>query len=165
MRFVAVVAAAALVGLLGVSVAAAGGNASNAKLCQKGGWQTAQTDSGGSLASNDQCTSYAAQGGALFAPELVLTPGPCLSISFGGVINGPFAQVHFDASGFHPNTSISFQIPSQAFPLPVAVTTDANGSASLPGWVLYDPGSAAGMTAFDADGVHTSLSFTAASCP
>jgi hypothetical protein len=138
------------------SALAGGGNSANAKLCQKNGWQTAQSDEGGSFSSNDDCTAYAAGGGTLFTPALVHTQDGCLTVND----NGPFALVHFDVTGFHPTSSISFFLPGETFPLPVAVTTDATGSASLPGFVLYDPGPAA-ITAIDAEGVHATVNFTA----
>ena len=156
----AVVATVLAASAMGVATASAGGNSANAKLCQKDGWQAAQNDNGGTFNSNDSCTSYAAEGGAVFAPALAVTPSGCLTVIFGDIVNGPFAQEHFDATGFHPSSSISFFLPGETFPLPVQVTTDANGSASLPGFVLYDPGPEA-MTAVDADGVHATVSFTA----
>jgi hypothetical protein len=60
--------------MLGVGASAAfagGGNSANAKLCQKTGWQSAETASGGTFASSEDCTSYAAEGGELFMPSIV----------------------------------------------------------------------------------------------
>ena len=54
---------------------AGGGNSANAKKCQKGGWQTLVTSTGASFASEEECTSYAARGGAL----LPASSGPCLN--------------------------------------------------------------------------------------
>jgi hypothetical protein len=149
---------ATLLGVCTVATApagAGGGNSPNAKLCQKDGWRTAQTDNGSGFASNDECTSIAASGGVLFAPALVVTPGGCFG--FDGSV---FVFDHFTASGFHANSNLSFFLPGQQYPLPVTVVTDANGSAELPGYVLYDAGPAA-MTAVDAQGVHATISFTA----
>ena len=50
---------------------AGGGNSANAKLCQKGGWQTLVRADGSPFASQGDCVSYAAQGGTL-APKLTL---------------------------------------------------------------------------------------------
>src|SRR5262245_1573267 len=51
---------------VGVATAnAGGGNSADAKLCQKGGWQSLFTATGGSFASEEACVSYAAQGGTL----------------------------------------------------------------------------------------------------
>jgi hypothetical protein len=62
-----VLLATALVGLSQAAVASAapGGNSANAKLCQKGGWQTLTRSDGSSFANQDACVSYAAQGGTL----------------------------------------------------------------------------------------------------
>jgi hypothetical protein len=46
-------------------VAAPGGNAANAKKCQKGGYTSYVRSDGTSFASQDECTSYAAGGGTL----------------------------------------------------------------------------------------------------
>ena len=45
-----------------------GPNNTNAKQCQKGGWESLTTDTGGSFANEQACVSYAAQGGALVNP-------------------------------------------------------------------------------------------------
>jgi hypothetical protein len=71
--------AAALAGLLLVALAASGtavaGNSTAAKKCQKNGWQTLVTSTGTSFASEEACTSYAAQGGVL----LPASQAPCLN--------------------------------------------------------------------------------------
>jgi hypothetical protein len=46
---------------------AGGGNSANAKLCQKGGWQNLMSSNAAQFTSEDQCTSYGAQGGAIYA--------------------------------------------------------------------------------------------------
>jgi len=155
-RLLAALSAALLAGALAaVPAGASGGNSANAKLCQKGGWQTAQSNNGSGFASNDDCTSYAASGGVLFAPALSVTSGGC--VGFNGTV---FAFEHFTATGFHTNSNLSFFLPGQQYPLPVDVLTDVTGSGELPGYVLYDPGPAA-ITAVDAQGVHATISFTA----
>jgi hypothetical protein len=148
--------------MLGVGASAAfagGGNSASAKLCQKTGWQSAQTGSGGAFASSEDCTSYAAEGGELFMPSLVQHLSSCFT--FNG--NGPFAIYTFNLSGFHPNSDVTFRLPNNPVPFPgVALTTDATGSASNPNvGVLYDPGSAAGFVATDAQGVHVEVDFIA----
>jgi hypothetical protein len=71
--------AAALAGLLLVALAASGtavaGNSTAAKKCQKNGWQTLVTSTGTTFASEEACTSYAAQGGVL----LPASQAPCLN--------------------------------------------------------------------------------------
>jgi hypothetical protein len=63
------VAALSLGLVVGVaSSASAAGNAANAKLCQKGGWQTLAPDTHSDhFQSEEQCVAYGAGGG---------TPGP-----------------------------------------------------------------------------------------
>jgi hypothetical protein len=52
--------------VVGVSAAAAatGGSSANAKLCQNGGWRDLVTSTGAAFASEGDCFSYAAHGGA-----------------------------------------------------------------------------------------------------
>jgi len=151
----ALLTAIALAAVGAASALAGGGNSTNAKLCQKNGWQVVQSDNGGTFTSNDDCTAQAAEGAGVFAPALVATQNGCFTIND----NGPFALEHFDASGFHSNSDISFYPPGSQYPFPVQVTTDANGSASLPGYVLENPG-AGSLTAIDAQGVHATVNFT-----
>jgi hypothetical protein len=49
------------------ALAANGGNSDNAKLCQKGGWQTLMDSSANQFANEGGCVSYGAQGGAIYA--------------------------------------------------------------------------------------------------
>jgi hypothetical protein len=46
---------------------AGGGNSANAKLCQKGGWQTLMDSSANTFANQDECVGYGAHGGAIYA--------------------------------------------------------------------------------------------------
>ena len=50
------------------SAFAGGGNSANAKLCQKGGWETWVRADQTTFANQGACVSYAAQGGILTAP-------------------------------------------------------------------------------------------------
>jgi hypothetical protein len=146
--------------IVGVSAAfAGGGNSANAKLCQKTGWQSLETGSGGAFSSSEDCASYAAQGGELFQPSVVQHFEGCLSVNG----TGPFAFYTFSLSGFHPNSDVTFRLPGSPVPFPgVALTTDATGSASNPNVaVLYDSGTASGLVATDAQGVHAEVDFTA----
>lgn len=62
------VAACAALSLAGVAApvsAAAGGNSTNAKTCQKGGWQRLYRLGGSTFANQGECVSYGAQGGAI----------------------------------------------------------------------------------------------------
>jgi hypothetical protein len=157
--------AVATFGVVGVSGAVAGGgNSANAKLCQKSGWQSVQTDTGGVFADAEACTSYAANGGMLFSPALSPSFLNCLGLGFDGQITY-YAFYSFSLSGFHPNSLVTFRLPGSPYPFPgFTVTTDANGSAVSPGAVVYQPGAPAGLEATDAQGVHASVEFTAASC-
>jgi len=65
----------AAVSVSGTALAAGGGNAVNAKNCQKNGWQKLVTSGGTSFASEEECTSYAARGGTL----LPASEAPCLN--------------------------------------------------------------------------------------
>jgi hypothetical protein len=58
---------------------------------------------------------------------------------------------------------VTFRLPNNPVPFPgVALTTDATGSASNPNvGVLYDLGSATGLVATDAQGVHAEVDFIA----
>ena len=65
LALVALVASALV--FAGGALAAKGGNAANAKLCQKGGWQTLMDSSAAAFANEDQCVAVGAKGGALYA--------------------------------------------------------------------------------------------------
>jgi len=71
--------AALVAGLALVAFAASGtalaGNSTNAKQCQKNGWQSLVTSGGTSFASEEACTAYAARGGVLFTSS----SAPCLN--------------------------------------------------------------------------------------
>ena len=77
----------------GPASAKGGGNSANAKLCQKGGWQSLFTATGGTFASQDECVSYGAQGGT------ILTAPPNLWQAACETNGGTFSQVPFGASG------------------------------------------------------------------
>lgn len=63
LALLAAVTATALIVGVSAAGAAKGGNSENAKLCQKGGWQDLVGSQGQSFASEEECVSYAAQGG------------------------------------------------------------------------------------------------------
>ena len=134
---------------------AGGGNSAGAKQCQKSAWQSLQTDNGTTFADEEACTSYTAQGGVLFSPTVVPNLQYCL------LFNGTLIALYgFTASGFHANSTVSFQ----RLPDPYVVaraTTDANGVAIFPGALVLDPFAPAGMTATDAQGTHAGVEFTA----
>jgi hypothetical protein len=72
----ATVVCAAIALTAGLATATAGGgNSTNAKQCQKDGWQTLVTSTGATFTSEDQCTSYAARGGVVYPAS----QAPCLN--------------------------------------------------------------------------------------
>ena len=154
MKFRLVLLAFTLVVALGVgpSVAlAGGGNSAAAKLCQKDGWQTLQSSSGGTLSSQSACVSYAANGAALFAPRLTATDSGCQVPGLEG-----FDVWTTSATGFTPNSTgvITFDgifIPHN-FPI------DGSGSATLL-FASEQGGLRHSETFTDANGVSASVTF------
>ena len=65
---------------------AAGGNSTNAKACQKGGWQNFVRTDGTTFSSETACVSYAAKGGTLTTPK---TASQVDCESLGGTFTGP----------------------------------------------------------------------------
>ena len=134
---------------------AGGGNSGGAKQCQKSGWQGLQTDSGGTFAEEEACTSYTAQDGVLFSPAVAPNLQYCL------LFNGTLIALYgFTASGFHANSVVIFQRLPDPYVIGTA-TTDPNGVAAFPGALVLDPYGPASMTATDAQGMHASVEFTA----
>jgi hypothetical protein len=71
-------AVAALCLSVGVSIATAGGgNSANAQLCQKGGWSTLRTSTGGAFKNPGDCVSYAAQGGVFGTTQTSCNGSTC----------------------------------------------------------------------------------------
>jgi hypothetical protein len=62
-----VLALVAALAITGSALAGNGGNSANAKLCQKGGWQTLMDSSANAFANQDECVGYGAHGGAIYA--------------------------------------------------------------------------------------------------
>lgn len=69
--------------------AVGGGNSPNAKLCQKNGWLGLVSSTGDSFASEEECVSYAAQGGTLYRPQ---------TITFGALAGKTFGDADFSVS-------------------------------------------------------------------
>jgi hypothetical protein len=85
---------AAIVSTLAVTggaLAAKGGNSTNAKLCQKGNWQELMDSSATSFSSQDECVSYGAEGGAIYA---------LARIEVELCDNQPFDGICVDTSGY-----------------------------------------------------------------
>jgi hypothetical protein len=66
------------------ALGASGGNAANAKLCQKGGWSTLMASSARPFADEDACVSHAAHGGPIYALA-TLHVEPCATQPFDGI--------------------------------------------------------------------------------
>ena len=78
--------AAAVVASLGVvdgALGAGGGNATNAKLCQKGGWTKLIDASAHEFTDESACVSYGAHDGAVYALA-TLQLQPCASQPYDG---------------------------------------------------------------------------------
>lgn len=96
------------------------GNSTNAKRCQKGGWQTLKTSDGGSFTSEDACVAYTAQGGALFRPMLVAVPSEVVEDQ----------GIDLYATGFHANADSKVKIEDfGGGSIELYALTDANGSS------------------------------------
>ena len=68
----------------GGALAAEGGNSANAKPCQKAGWQTLMDSSATAFASEGDCVSHGAHGGAIYALA-GLEVEPCATQPFDGL--------------------------------------------------------------------------------
>jgi hypothetical protein len=66
-----------------------GGNSTNAKLCQKGGWMNLVRADGTPFANQDECVSYGASGGTISTPPQPRT-GAEVCAAYGGIfLSGP----------------------------------------------------------------------------
>jgi hypothetical protein len=141
---------------------ARGGNSTNAKLCQKGGWETLQSGTGGTFTSEDACVSYGAQGGSLFNPSVTLDPTHV----------GEEVTSFVTVVGFHPSSSGDLTIhvlPAGGTVSFLAIPTNTTG-----GLPVFTTGFTAGactngvtgaeITFTDVFGVHASTILTL-DCP
>jgi hypothetical protein len=93
--------------LVNGAFAAGGGNATNAKLCQKGGSAQLMDASGHQFADEDACVSYAAHGGAVYAAASLDVEackdqpydGLCVSTSGAGLQAGSVVTVTLSKNG------------------------------------------------------------------
>ena len=155
-----------IAGVFGATAAvASGGNSANAKLCQKDGWQSVETGTGGHFADAEACTSFAATGGTLFKPALTPVFVGCLGVGFNGQVTY-YAEYTFDLSGFHPDSVVTFRPPGSPYPYPgFTITTDAAGlGTTAPTVYVASAGGPAGLEATDAQGVDGVVEFTASAC-
>ena len=94
---------AAVIASLGVvdgALGAGGGNAANAKLCQKGGWSKLMDSSAHQFSGEDACVSYAAHDGAVYALA-TLHLEPCANQPFDGLCVNP------SGSGLKPGSVVT----------------------------------------------------------
>jgi hypothetical protein len=122
-RVTLVLLATAVVCLSQAALASAGGgNSANAKLCQKGGWQTLVRSDGSTFASEEACVSYAAHGTLFQAASI--SPYSQFTGSF-------FQRVAVRGSGFTPNQTITFSEsglgPGGVVDSAGTVTSDSSG--------------------------------------
>jgi len=136
---------------VGTSPALAGGGKSgSAKACQKGGWQLLQTSTGATFGSQDECVSYAAQGGTLFAPTLTITETSVCVQSFTGNFVYEWSE---QGTGFTPGSSLTITTDGDSLTLPTPF--DSTGAKT----VLFIPDSGGltlPVTWTDGSGVHAS---------
>jgi hypothetical protein len=97
----------------GGALAAKGGNSANAKLCQKAGWQALMASSTAPFSSEEECVSYGAQGGAIYALA-DLEVKPCATQPFDGLC------VSTSGFGLAPTTFVTTPLLKND----VAVTTE-----------------------------------------
>ena len=138
---------------------AAGGNSSNAKICQKGGWASPNlqdgTGSAVAFSSQDECVAYGETHGQIFNPTLTADPAH--------VVEGQLSNLI--ASGFHPSsmgtlTDHSLGGAGGSVTLP-AKTTDTGGlpvgiGAVFTQGACFNGVYAAEFTLVDGFGVHAS---------
>lgn len=110
-----------------------GGNSANAKLCQKGGWMSLFRQDGSPFASEEDCVSYAAQGGTLSttgAGCVVTATSGCLT--FDNVVlpslDGSGATVTVNGQ-FSFNTTCNFADANSVCP-PSTLNNYATGSGT-----------------------------------
>ena len=128
-----------------------GGNSASAKACQKDGWKSLQSSTGGAFASQSECVSYGASGGTLRAPRLTATYDGCEVPTFVG-----FPIWAITASGFTPNSTGRISVGD--FEVPRDFEINGAGFAV----VLFIPdfaGLTISVTFTDANGLHASTTF------
>ena len=123
---------------VGSSVVLAGGGNSGKTACQDNGWLGLRSATGGSFANQGACVSYAAQGGALFAPTVSVGSATCTS-------NPLFSteEIFFSAAGFTPTSSVTVNLVSSDPPAATTVSAppafDASGSVTGAAAAAYEP--------------------------
>jgi len=89
---------------------AAGGNATNAKLCQQGGWNKVMDASAHSFAGQDACVSYAAHDGTIY-PLAKLKVEACADQPYDGLC------VTASGSGLQPGSVVTLTLSKNGSPV------------------------------------------------
>ena len=92
------------------ALAADGGNSASAKLCQKGAWQGLMDSSANAFAGQDECVSYGAHGGAIYALA-TLKVERCPDQPFDGLC------VRTSGSGLAPTTLVTTPLLKNGAPV------------------------------------------------
>jgi hypothetical protein len=122
--FVVLTSVVSALALTGRALAAKGGNSGNAKLCQKSGWQGLMDSTAASFANQDQCVSYGAHGGAIYA---------LARIEVTASANQPADGLFVSTSGFglEPTTLVTTPILQNGQEIQFeSLIVDANGEVN-----------------------------------
>ena len=118
--------------------AAPGGNSANAKLCQKGGWETLATSEDPHIAFTNQgaCVSYGAQGGVITA---VVPYNPSIQVTLSPTGDSNYCIGYITGTDFPPNTSYPYStyMNGNLYTSGATVTSDASGNFGFYGWSYY----------------------------
>ena len=92
------------------ALAAGGGNAANAKLCQQGGWSKLMDASGHPFANQDACVGYAAHDGTIY-PRATLRVEACNDQPYDGLC------VTTSGSGLAPGSVVTLTLSKNGSPV------------------------------------------------
>jgi hypothetical protein len=122
----------------GGALAGEGGNSDNARLCQKGGWQTIMDSSARPFIGDGQCVSFGAHGGAIYALAS-LDVEPCPTQPFDGIC------VSTSGSGLQPTTFVTTPLLKNGVPvLTDFLIVQPDGSVSAPPIAFFEAPCVAG---------------------
>ena len=131
------------------ALAVKGGNAANAKLCQKGGWQILMDSSMTTFPSEGECVSYGAQGGAIYALARIGV-APCANQPFDGIC------VSTSGFGLKPTTVVTTPLLKNGSPVLIDILiVQADGSVGAPPISFFEAPCVAGNV-YSATGSGTS---------